>query len=226
MMNIVNELEGLYVERGELEAEIKKLDEERGYNNMSQSERSLALNELDYTDEYIVAQDGLYIVNLAISELEFKLELDRLGMTEEEYFEAPREERTDKYYSSNRCELLAERFFKIIEEGGEYAELFLIRDLMISEYIEYGGCGVIELLQIDDIIEELVNETALEEVNVDLNDENVIEAYKCMWAGELERAFELVNEYGDYVNSHPYIYYSLVRELERITGETYVELCI
>ena len=141
--------------------------------------------------------------------------------------------RDDKYYSANRCELLVKRFFDIIEEGGEYNELFLIRDLLMDEYITYGGCTQVEIIQIDDIIEESV------EMYIDLN--NIVVDYevetleKEIFSALLNsdgsetdvyRIIELMNNYGDLANAHPYIYYTFVRELERITGETLIELCL
>ena len=36
----------------------------------------------------------------------------------------------------------------------------------------------------------------------------------------------LLNMYGDKQHAHPYVYYCSVRELERITGENYIELCL
>ena len=132
----------------------------------------------------------------------------------------------------NRCKALVERFFDILEEGGEYNELFLIRDLMMNEYIE-GRCSQIEIIQIDDIIEESV------EMYIDLN--NIVVDYevetleKEIFSALLNsdgseadvcRLVELMNAYGDCANAHPYMYYTFVRELERITGETLIELCL
>lgn len=131
----------------------------------------------------------------------------------------------------NRCKALAERFFKILEEGGEYNELFLIRDLMMNEYIE-GRCSQIEIIQIDDIIEESV------EMYLDLN--NIVVDYEVETLEKeifgalyseanvmsVDSIIELMNNYGDCANAHPYIYYTFVRELERITGETLIELCL
>ena len=38
---------------------------------------------------------------------------------------------------NRRAEMLVQRFFEIIEEdSGEYSEIFLIRDLLMNEYIE------------------------------------------------------------------------------------------
>lgn len=132
----------------------------------------------------------------------------------------------------NRNERLVERFFDIIEEGGEYNELFLIRDLMMNEYIE-GRCSLIEIVQIDDIIEESV------EMYIDLN--NIVVDYEVETKEkeifgallnsdgsetDVYRIIELMNNYGECANAHPYMYYTFVRELERITGETLIELCL
>lgn len=131
----------------------------------------------------------------------------------------------------NRCKALVERFFDILEEGGEYNELFLIRDLMMNEYIE-GRCSQIEIVQIDDIIEESVA------MYIDLN--NIVVDYEVETLEKeifgalyseanvmsVDSIVELMNNYGDCANAHPYIYYTFVRELERITGETLIELCL
>ena len=131
----------------------------------------------------------------------------------------------------NRCKALAERFFNILEEGGEYNELFLIRDLMMNEYIE-GRCSQIEIVQIDDIIEESVAMYIdLNNIVVDYEVETLEkEIFSALYSEanvmSVDSIIELMNNYGDCVNVHPYIYYTFVRELERITGETLIELCI
>ena len=128
----------------------------------------------------------------------------------------------------NRCDILVNRFFKLLEEGGEWAELFLIRDLMMNEYIE-GRCSLIEIIQIDDIVEETLardledNEPVIEMYYLDDIVNNI---YKAMNQGDLDGAFALLNAYGDNAQSNPYIYYCAVRELEKITGENYIELCL
>ena len=133
----------------------------------------------------------------------------------------------------DRCEALAERFFNIIEEGGEYVELFLIRDLMMNEYIE-GRCSQIEIVQIDDIIEESLecyfedNEIVLDYEVETLEKEIFGALYDRDGANvmSVDRIIELMNNYGECANAHPYMYYTFVRELERITGETLIELCL
>ena len=133
----------------------------------------------------------------------------------------------------DRCEALAERFFNIIEEGGEYVELFLIRDLMMNEYIE-GRCSQIEIVQIDDIIEESLecyfedNEIVLDYEVETLEKEIFGALYNRDGANvmSVDRIIELMNNYGECANAHPYMYYTFVRELERITGETLIELCL
>ena len=128
----------------------------------------------------------------------------------------------------NRNDVLVERFFKLLEEGGEWAELFLIRDLMMNEYIE-GRCSLVEIIQIDDIVEEELardleeNEPVIEMYYLDDIVNNI---YKAMNQGDIDGAFALVNAYGDNAQSNPYIYYCALRELEKITGETYIELCL
>ena len=128
----------------------------------------------------------------------------------------------------NRCDVLVNRFFKLLEEGGEWAELFLIRDLMMNEYIE-GRCSLVEIIQIDDIVEETLardleeNEPVIEMYYLDDIVNNI---YKAIERGDLDGAFALTNAYGDNAQSNPYIYYCALRELEKITGETYIELCL
>ena len=128
----------------------------------------------------------------------------------------------------NRNDVLVERFFKLLEEGGEWAELFLIRDLMMNEYIE-GRCSLVEIIQIDDIVEEELardleeNEPVIEMYYLDDVVNNI---YKAIGRGDIDGAFALLNAYGDNAQSNPYIYYCALRELEKITGETYIELCL
>lgn len=43
---------------------------------------------------------------------------------------------------------------------------------------------------------------------------------------DIDGAIEVINHYGEWKYSHPYIYYCMVRELERVTGENYIELCL
>ena len=225
-MSIYSELEGLYVERAEIIARRDKIIKERGYNS---AELEYIYRDLDYTDELVVLDDDLYIVQRAIDEIEWKIELERLGMTEEEYIKAEGEQRDDKYYSANRCEMLVKRFFNILEEGGNWTEMFLIRDLLMDEYITHGGCSQVEIVQIDDIIEEaLERELEANEPVIEMYylDDVVNNIYKAIERGDIDGAFALVNAYGENAQSNPYIYYCAVRELERVTGETLIELCL
>ena len=132
------------------------------------------------------------------------------------------------YNGNDRTDKLTKRFFKILEEGGEWTELFLIRDLLLEEYIN-NRFGFLGILQIDDIIEEAL-ERDLEEnepvIEMYYLDDVVNNIYKSIGRGDIDGAFALVNAYGDNAQSNPYIYYCAVRELERITGETLVELCL
>jgi hypothetical protein len=143
--------------------------------------------------------------------------------------EEEKAKRDDKYYSTNRCEYLVKHFFNILEEGGQWTELFLIRDLLIEEYITHGGISQVEIVQIDDIIEETLaryledNEPVIEMYYLDDVVNNI---YKAIERSDIDGAFALVNAYGDNAQSNPYIYYCAVRELERVTGETLVELCL
>jgi ADP-ribose pyrophosphatase YjhB (NUDIX family) len=43
---------------------------------------------------------------------------------------------------------------------------------------------------------------------------------------EVEHVIDLLNMYGDKQHAHPYVYYCMVRELERITGENLIELVL
>ena len=128
----------------------------------------------------------------------------------------------------NKCEMLVKRFFNILEEGGEWTELFLIRDLLLEEYIN-NRFGFLGILQIDDIIEEAL-ERDLEEnepvIEMYYLDDVVNNIYEAIGQGDIDGAFVLVNAYGNNAQSNPYIYYCAVRELERVTGETLIELCI
>lgn len=129
---------------------------------------------------------------------------------------------------NRRAEMLVNRFFEIIEEGGEWAELFLIRDLLMEEYIAERYSQVC-IIQIDDIVEETLardledNEPVIEMYYLDDVVNNI---YKAMNQGDIDGAIALLNAYGDNAQSNPYIYYCAVRELERITGENYIELCL
>ena len=130
-----------------------------------------------------------------------------------------------------RTEKLVHRFFDIIKEGGEYNEVFLIRDLLMSEYIE-GRERQLTVGMVEEIIEEYITpqiEESLEGMNESdeyIGDKSVALAYSLMSMGNISGAIEVINHYGEWKYSHPYIYYCMVRELERVTGENYIELCI
>lgn len=159
-----------------------------------------------------------YELDVRISEIELQLdELDRAEM----------ERRDEKYYSANRTEFLAKYFFKLLERGGSWSKLFKIRDLLFEEYIIHGGCSQVEILQIDDIIEEaLEGELSDNEPVIEMNylEELINNIYRRMWEGDIEGAILLLNEYGNNAHSNPYIYYCAVCELERVTGEDYLQL--
>ena len=132
------------------------------------------------------------------------------------------------YNGNERTEALTKRFFDILENGGTWNELFLIRDLFAYETI-HNGFSVIGMLQIDDIIEEEVEEymESYEDILNGEAREMEEKIFKALLSDkDIDKAFELVNEYENCANYHPYIYYCAVRELERITGETLVELCL
>lgn len=129
---------------------------------------------------------------------------------------------------NKRAEKLVQRFFNIVEEeGAEWNEIFLIRDLLMEEYITKRYSQVC-MIQIDDIIERELDKF------IDMNDimlDCEMEALERMiWQAlsdkEVEYVVDLLNMYGDKQHAHPYVYYCAVRELERITGETLVELCL
>ena len=133
--------------------------------------------------------------------------------------------------NSKRTEKLVKRFFNIIKKGGEYNEVFLIRDLLMSEYIE-GRERQLIVGMIEEIIEEYITpqiEESLEGMNESdkyIGDKSVALAYSLMSMGNIDGAIEVINRYGEWKYSHPYIYYCMVRELERIIGETLIELYI
>ena len=122
----------------------------------------------------------------------------------------------------NRNDKLVRRFFDILENGGNWTEMYLIRDILMEEYIN-GAFTQVEIVQIDDIIQEEL-ERNLEE-NYELDD-IVNDIYKAIEVKDLDNVFALTDAYGDSAQFNPYIYYCIVRELERATGENYIELCI
>ena len=128
----------------------------------------------------------------------------------------------------NRNDKLVERFFDILENGGSWTEMYLIRDLLMEEYIN-GAFSQVEIVQIDDILQEEL-ERILEEnepvIDICYLDGIVNDIYKAIDRGDLDNVFELTNEYGDNEQFNPYIYYCIVRELERAAGENYIELFI
>lgn len=132
---------------------------------------------------------------------------------------------------NRRAEMLVQRFFEIIEEGGEYNEVFLIRDLLMSEYIE-GKEKQLTIGMVEEIIEEHIMpqiEESLEgmdESDKYIGDKSVALAYLLMSMKDIDGAIKMINYYAEWKYNHPYIYYCMIRELERVTGETLVELCI
>ena len=129
---------------------------------------------------------------------------------------------------NERAEMLVQRFFNIIEEeGAEWNEIFLIRDLLIEEYLA-GKYSQICMIQIDDIVERELER--FEDMNNIMFDCEVEALEKMIWQAlsdkEVEHVVDLLNMYGDKQHAHPYVYYCAVRELERITGENYIELCL
>lgn len=129
---------------------------------------------------------------------------------------------------NRRAEMLVQRFFEIIEvEGAQWNEIFLIRDLLMEEYIAERYSQVC-IIQIDDIVErELDRFVDMNEIMLDCE----VEALERMiWQAlsdkEVEHVIDLLNMYGDKQHAHPYVYYCAVRELERITGENCIELVL
>lgn len=212
------DLEALYIERGELEAQRDIIAKERGYDKMSQEEYQAAYDKLDYYDDYENVDYELYIVNRAIDEIE-----DAIAREREIY-----NNNIEEDDNMNRNELLVRRFFDILENGGNWTEMYLIRDLLMEEYIN-GAISQVEIVQIDDIMQESL-ERELEEnepiIEMYYLDDIVNNIYKAIERGDLDGAFALTNAYGENAQSNPYIYYCVVRELERVTGENYIELCI
>lgn len=134
--------------------------------------------------------------------------------------------------NSKRTEKLINRFFNIIKkDGGEYVEIYLIRDLLMNDYIE-GRESQLIVGMIEETIEEYITpqiEESLEgmdESDKYIEDKSVALAYSLMSMGNIDGAIEVINRYGEWKYSHPYIYYCMVRELERIIGETLIELYI
>lgn len=214
------DLEALYVERGELRAQRDIIAVKRGYDKMSQEEFQAAYDELDCYDEYESIDYELYTVERAIDEIEHTLYVERLGYDDNNNIE--------EEDSMDRNEVLVRRFFDILENGGNWTEMYLIRDLLMEEYIN-GAFSQVEILQIDDIIQEaLERELEANEPVIEMYylDDIVNNIYKAIERGDLDGAFALTNAYGDNAQSNPYIYYCVVRELERVTGENYIELCI
>lgn len=213
------ELEALYVERAELEAQRDIIAKERGYDKMTEEEYQAAYDKLDYYDDYESVDYELYVVNRAIDEIEDAIARERGG------YNIDNIEEDD---NMNRNEILVRRFFDILENGGNWTEMYLIRDILMGEYIN-GAISQVEIIQIDDIIQEsLERELEANEPVIEMYylDDVVNNIYKAIERGDLDGAFALANAYGENAQSNPYIYYCIVRELERITGENYIELCL
>ena len=129
---------------------------------------------------------------------------------------------------NERTEMLVQRFFNIIEEeGAEWNEIFLIRDLLMEEYLA-GKYSQVCIIQIDDIVERELER--FEDMNNIMLDCEVEALEKMIWQAlsdkEIEHVIDLLNMYGDKQHAHPYVYYCAVRELERITGENCIELVL
>lgn len=76
MEDIRSELKLLYKELEELWARKQEIIKERGYNKDDLDD---IYNSLDHTDELIVIDDDIYVIKRAISELEWKLYINRIG---------------------------------------------------------------------------------------------------------------------------------------------------
>lgn len=146
----------------------------------------------------------------------------------------------------NNLELVINRFFNIIsglEEDGSVIELYAIRDYLMREYIITGGESVkyLEIMQIDDIIECNVREDELADIDLNCSKEEIVEAqnlvlyiYDCISEfnyldyedDSMNKVFNLVLSYGELRASDSYIYYSIIKLLENITGENYINICI
>ena len=101
----------------------------------------------------------------------------------------------------------------------------------MSEYIE-GRERQLTVGMVEEIIEENIMpqiEESLEgmsEADKHIGDKSVALAYLLMSMKDIDGAIEMINCYAEWEYNHPYIYYCMVRELERVTGETYIELCL
>ena len=146
----------------------------------------------------------------------------------------------------NNLELVINKFFNIIsglEEDGSVIELYAIRDYLMREYILTGGESVkyLEIMQIDDIIECNVREDELADIDLNCSKEEIVEAqnlvlyiYDCISEfnyldyedDSMNKVFNLVLSYGELRASDSYIYYSIIKLLESITGENYINICI
>lgn len=71
MEELQREIDELYKELNEVEALYKELIKARGFDEFAPKKEVLA--GLDYTDELIRLDDDMYIIRRAISELEWKL---------------------------------------------------------------------------------------------------------------------------------------------------------
>ncbi len=132
-MSIYSELEGLYVERGELEAQLRKLDAEG---------KTYGVDE-----EYTRLDDELYIVNKAITELEWKEYISNGGCGvegEEEIVE--RRSKRRKAYAE-----LRERYLMEVWKG-EYNEISDTLDCYEESVVHYGeGVDVGFVFLIDEL---------------------------------------------------------------------------
>ena len=128
---------------------------------------------------------------------------------------------------NKRAEMLVQRFFEIIEEDGEWTELFLIRDLLMEEYIAE-RYSFVQMVQINDIVEDLF-ERFIDDCNIVHNyevDELERLAFRALAHNDVESSIEYINMYSECTNCDPYLYYCMVRQLERLTGENYIELIL
>ena len=128
---------------------------------------------------------------------------------------------------NRRAEMLVQRFFEIVEGDGEWNEFFLIRDLLLEEYIAE-RFSFVQMIQIDDIVEEELERfyDDCEIVNDYESEELTRLVYNALFHKNIEMSVELINMYSDCSNCDPYVYYCMVRELERLTGENYIELVV
>ena len=134
-MSIYSELEGLYVERGELEAQLRKLDDEgKTYSN---------------DEEYTKLDDELYIVNKAIDELEWKEYISNGGCgVEGEEVIVERRSKRRKAYAELRERYLMEVWKGEMNEISDTLDCYEESVVHYGEGVDHGFIFLIDELEI------------------------------------------------------------------------------